>query len=41
MTVLWLIIWVLFRAPSVTMWNGWAVGLAVCFAIDFLGVSSK
>ena len=39
MTILWLIVWVLSGAPEVHMWNSWAIGLAVCLAIDVFGLS--
>lgn len=41
MTVLWLVIWVIKGAPSVYMWNNWAVGLSVCFAIDVFGLQRR
>ena len=36
MTFLWLIIWLLSRTPAVYTWNNWAIGLAICIAIDIL-----
>lgn len=41
MTILWLAIWAIKGAPSVYMWNNWAVGLSVCFAIDVFGLQRR
>jgi hypothetical protein len=41
MTVIWLIVWLIAHTPDVAAfgpWNSWGVALAVCFAIDVLGV---
>ena len=41
MTFIWLIVWLLLHTPAVAVfgpWNDWGVALAVCVAIDLLGV---
>jgi hypothetical protein len=41
MTFIWLIVWLLLHTPDVEVlgpWNDWGVALAVCMAIDVLGV---
>ncbi|GAA4659272.1 MULTISPECIES: hypothetical protein [Amycolatopsis] len=40
MTVIWLIVWLIYRTPEVASWgpwNNWGVALFVCLAIDLLG----
>jgi hypothetical protein len=41
MTVIWLFVWLLSSTPHVQMsgdWNNWGIALAVCLAIDVLGI---
>jgi hypothetical protein len=41
MTVIWLLVWLIAATPDVAafgLWNSWGIALAVCLAIDLLGV---
>jgi hypothetical protein len=41
MTVIWLIVWLIAGTPDVAAfgpWNNWGIAVAVCLAIDLLGV---